>query len=130
MRIKIEGTAIQMACGRGVGSAPAIFWGLCPVLAVWNTLPSIPGRGVSWRMGSHLVTGQSLKTGGQGPYGLHMVLPCLLLTLILKSSELKIGFRRKLSVGESDTLFAMEFFSPCYCCGQTDGQKDDPVESG
>lgn len=99
-----------MACGRGVGSAPVIFWGLCPVLAVWNTLPSIPGRGVSWRMGSHLVTGQSLKPGGQGPYGLLMVLPCLLLTLILKSSELEIGFRRKLSVGESDTLVCHGIF--------------------
>lgn len=69
MRIKIEGTAIQMACGRGVGSAPAIFWGLCPVLAVWNTLPSIPGRGVSWRMDSHLVAGQSLKQGDRDHMG-------------------------------------------------------------
>lgn len=61
-------------------------------------------------MGSHLVTGQSLKPGGQGPYGLLMVLPCLLLTLILKSSELEIGFRRKLSVGESDTLVCHGIF--------------------
>ena len=59
-----------------------------------------------------------------------MVLPCLLLTLILKSSELERGFRRKLSVGESDTLFAMEFFSPCYCHDQTDGQEGDPVDRG
>lgn len=52
MRIKIEGTGIQMAFGGGVVSAPVIFWGVCPVLAVWNTAPATPGRRVSQRMGS------------------------------------------------------------------------------
>lgn len=48
----IEGTGVQMASGRGVGSAPAMFWGICPVLAVWSTPPSAPRRWVSHRMGS------------------------------------------------------------------------------
>lgn len=46
----------------GCRIAPAIFWGACPVPAVWNAPPSTPGRrgpGAQAGLSSHLVTGQS-----------------------------------------------------------------------
>lgn len=117
MRIKIEGTGVQMAYGRGIGSAPAIFWGICPVLAVWNTLPPLQAGGCprEWAaLSSHLVTGQSLKPPDLGTGTIWISQGSTLLTFdfSFKSSELEIRQRIKFSSREPEAMITMDI-SPC-----------------
>lgn len=82
MGIKVKGTGVQMASGRGIGSAAVIFWGVCPVLAVWNSRREGGWPSEQTAASHHLVTRQSLKPPDLGTEAIWSSQASTLLTLI------------------------------------------------
>ena len=68
-------------------------------------------------------------TRGQGPYGFLTILPCLLLTLILKASEVEMGLKREMSAREPEAVLTLDLFPPRQN-GQTGGWDDGPEDKG